>query len=91
MEEERKTGNHQLTLEGRRLLRASGVLDVDSFDEKTVVILTEQGVLTVEGEDLHINHLNVENGDITIEGEVDAMQYADLKEKGGGLFKGLFR
>jgi len=91
MEDERKIGNHQLSLEGRRLLQASGVLDVDSFDEKTVVILTEQGVLTVEGEDLHINHLNVENGDIVIEGTVEALHYADLKEKGGGLFKGLFR
>ncbi len=91
MEEERKSGNHQLSLEGRRMLRASGVLDVDSFDEKTVVILTDLGVLTIEGEDLHINRLNVENGDIVIEGAMDALHYADLKEKGGGLFKGLFR
>ena len=91
MDEERKAGNHQLSLEGRRLLRAGGVLDVDSFDEKTVVILTDQGVLTVEGEDLHINHLNVESGEIIVEGAVDGLHYADLKDKNGGLFKGLFR
>ena len=56
-----------------------------------LIVLTEQGVLTVEGEDLHINHLNVENGDIAIEGSVEALRYSDLKEKGGGLLKGLFR
>ena len=90
MEMERSGGNHLLSLENRRQLTASGVLDVDSFDERAVVILTNMGVLTVEGQDLHINRLNVENGDITVEGNIDRLQYADLKEK-GGVFKGLFR
>lgn len=90
MEEERKSGNHLLSVENRRQLVASGVLDVDRFDEKAVVVLTNLGVLTVEGEDLHINRLNVESGEITIEGVIDRLQYADLKEK-GGMFKGLFR
>ncbi|MBQ8894665.1 MAG: sporulation protein YabP [Clostridia bacterium] len=83
-------GNHLLSIENRQRLNATGVLDVDSFDEKTVVILTNMGVLTVEGQDLHINSLNVENGDIAIEGTIDQFRYSDLKEK-GGMFKGLFR
>lgn len=92
MESERiTTGNHLLSVENRQRLNATGVLDVDSFDEKTVVILTNLGVLTVEGENLHINNLNVENGSIAIEGSIDQFRYADLKEKGGGVFKGLFR
>lgn len=90
MEEERRSGNHLLSVENRRQLMASGVLDVDRFDEKAVVVLTNLGVLTVEGEDLHINRLNVESGEIAIEGEIDRLQYADLKEK-GGVLKGLFR
>ncbi len=91
MDAERAMGNHLLSVENRERLNATGVLDVDSFDEKTVVILTNMGVLTVEGENLHINRLNVENGDIAIEGQIDRFGYADLKEKGGNLFKGLFR
>ena len=90
MEEERKSGNHLLSVENRRQMMASGVLDVDRFDEKAVVVLTNLGVLTVEGEDLHINRLNVESGEIAIEGIIDRLQYADLKEK-SGVFKGLFR
>lgn len=89
MEEERK-GNHLLSVENRKNLVATGVLDVDRFDEKAVVVLTNMGVLTVEGEDLHINRLNVENGEISIEGELDRFYYTDLKEK-AGVFKGLFR
>ncbi|MBQ6824676.1 MAG: sporulation protein YabP [Clostridia bacterium] len=83
-------GNHLLNVENRQRLSAGGVLDVDSFDEKAVVILTNMGVLTVEGNDLHINTLNVESGDIAIEGTIDQIRYSDLKEK-GGMFKGLFR
>lgn len=83
-------GNHLLSIENRQRLSATGVLDVDSFDERTVVILTNLGVLTVEGSDLHINSLNVEQGSIAIEGGIDRFSYSDLKEK-GGLFKGLFR
>lgn len=90
MDEERTMGNHLLSVENRQRLNATGVLDVDHFDEHTVVILTNLGVLTVEGENLHINRLNVENGDIAIEGEIDRLGYADLKEK-GSVFKGLFR
>ena len=90
MEEERRSGNHLISVENRRQVMASGVLDVDRFDEKAVVVLTNMGVLTVEGEDLHINRLNVESGEIAIEGEIDRLQYSDLKEK-GGVFKGLFR
>ena len=53
MAEERKTGvvmPHNIVLEDRKLLTVSGVSDVDSFDEETVVIFTDMGELTVEGE-----------------------------------------
>lgn len=91
MEKEQVSGNHLLSLENRAQLRATGVLDVDSFDERKVVILTNMGVLTVEGEDLHINQLNVSDGDLAVEGQIDRILYTDLKEKGGGMLKSLFR
>ena len=91
MEQEKQTGSHLLTVENRSLLTATGVLDVDHFDEKNIVALTQLGVLTVEGNDLHINRLNVEEGKLIIEGEIDQVRYTDLKEKSGGVLKSLFR
>ena len=91
MEKEQGAGNHLLSLENRNQLRATGVLDVDSFDERQVVILTNMGVLTIEGEDLHINQLNVADGDIAVEGQISRLQYTDLKGKSGGMLKSLFR
>ncbi len=90
MEKEQTGGHHLLSMENRTHLNATGVLDVDRFDEHSVVLLTNQGVLTVDGQDLHINRLNVENSEIAIEGTIDQVQYSTLKEK-GGVFKGLFR
>lgn len=82
---------HLLSLSERSSLSASGVRDVDSFDDTTVIVYTEQGELTIKGRDLHISRLNVETGDLTVEGHVDSLTYAELHSRTGGLFSKLFR
>ena len=82
---------HHLVLEDRRALTVSGVSDVDSFDELTVVIYTEMGELTVKGQGLHINRLNVETGDLTLEGTIDSLTYAEVHCRSGGFFGRLFK
>ena len=82
---------HHLVLEDRRALTVSGVSDVDSFDELTVVIYTEMGELTVKGQGLHINRLNVETGDLTLEGSIDSLTYAEVHSRSGGFFGLLFK
>ena len=53
MAEEKKTAMpHNLVLEDRRLLTVSGVSDVDSFDEETVVLRTGLGTLIIQGSGL---------------------------------------
>lgn len=92
MTEEKKNQSmpHQLMLEDRRCLTLSGVSDVDSFDETTVVVYTDMGELTVKGEGLHIGRLNVETGDLRVEGRVQSLTYAESAER-GGFFRRLFR
>ena len=80
---------HHLVLEDRRALTVSGVSDVDSFDELTVVIYTEMGELTVKGQGLHINRLNVETGDLTLEGTIDSLTYAEVHSRSGGFFRAI--
>ncbi len=82
---------HHLMLEDRRALSVSGVSDVDSFDELTVVIYTEMGELTVKGEGLHINRLNVETGELTLEGSIQSLSYAEVHSRSGGFFSRLFK
>ena len=92
MAEERKVSMpHNMVLEERRILTVSGVADVDSFDEETVVVFTDRGELTVRGTNLHINRLSVEVGELTVEGEISALIYSDEAPKGGGFFSKVFR
>ncbi|MBQ3044666.1 MAG: sporulation protein YabP [Clostridia bacterium] len=82
---------HNLVLEDRRLLTVSGVSDVDSFDEETVVVFTDLGELTIRGTNLHINRLSVEVGELTVEGNIAALIYSDEAPKSGGFFSRVFR
>ena len=94
MTDEKRTAvvPHNIVLEGRRMLTVSGVSDVDSFDEETVVIFTELGELTVRGSNLHINKLSVDVGELTVEGDISALIYSENANSGsGGFFSRVFR
>lgn len=95
MTDEKRTAvvPHNIVLEGRRMLTVSGVSDVDSFDEETVVIFTELGELTVRGSNLHINKLSVDVGELTVEGDISALIYSENTSNGGsgGFFSRVFR
>lgn len=82
---------HNLVLEDRRMLTVSGVSDVDSFDEETVIVFTDLGELTIRGSNLHINRLSVEVGELTVEGNISALIYSEDTRKSGGFFSRVFR
>ena len=89
--QEMRSMPHLLTLSERNVLTVSGVRDVDSFDESTVVAYTDLGELTVKGNGLHIDRLTIETGDMTVAGTVESLVYTDLHNKNGGFFGKLFR
>jgi sporulation protein YabP len=73
------------------MLSVSGVSNVGSFDEETIVATTSCGELTVRGENLHITKLSLEIGELSIEGSINSLQYADVLEKSGGFLSRVFR
>ena len=93
MTEEKKTGilPHNCILEDRNRLSVSGVKDVESFDEETIIAQTEYGELTVKGEKLHITKLSLEIGELCIEGQISALSYADVIDKSGSVLSRVFR
>ncbi|MDF2890467.1 MAG: yabP [Clostridia bacterium] len=88
-----KTKPHNVLIEGREKLTITGVRDVISFDENTIILNTEMGGLVLKGTDLHINKLNVEDGNLSIEGYVIACDYTDKTDskKSGGFFSNIFK
>jgi sporulation protein YabP len=88
---EEKQLPHHLLLEGRSSLTVSGVEEVESFDENTIVMATVKGTLVVRGEGLHIEKLSLDGGDLKVEGAVDALTYEDQGRERGGFFARLLR
>lgn len=91
MEEKRVKMPHNLVMEDRRSLSITGVCDVDSFDESTIIVFTDLGELTVRGEDLHIKSLNIEAGEVSLEGKISSLAYAENVAKQTGFFGRVFR
>ena len=82
--------SHHVVLEEREQLVISGVEEVESFDENTIVMLTSRGTLVVRGEELHIEKLSLDGGDLRVEGSIDSLTYEDGGRERGGLFSRLF-
>ena len=79
---------HSLQLKERRQLTMSGVNEVVSFDESTVVLQTALGTLIVQGRDLQLKTLSTEGGQVAVEGEVTALSYEE--SRAGGWRQRLF-
>ena len=82
---------HGVSLEARKKLTATGVSDVDSFDEETVVAYTSLGEMTVRGVHLKIRHLDVQSGELVIDGEITSLHYTDNQSRSVGFLRKLFR
>ena len=75
---------HHVILEEREQLSISGVEEVESFDENTILLTTAQGALEIQGEGLHIEKLSLDGGDLRVEGRVNALLYEPDDGRGGG-------
>lgn len=73
--------NHSVIMENRRTMTISGITDVDSFDEKAIVLFTQLGELTIKGRELHIDTMSVETGDMVITGDIWSAVYGDRDRK----------
>ena len=81
---------HHIILEEREQLIVSGVEEVESFDENTILLTTAQGALEIQGEGLHIEKLSLDGGDLRVEGRVHALLYeSEAGRRGGGFLSRL--
>ncbi len=82
--------NQNIIIEDRKKLTLSGVKDVISFDDETLLLETVLGRLTVKGAGLHIVNFDTASGDLFAEGKIYAAVYTS-DEKNGGFFSRVFR
>lgn len=84
---------HEVHMNQRQSLQVTGVVEVESFDERQIAVRTEMGGMLISGKGLHISELNVETGVLQVTGEVDQLQYLGESsgQKGRNVLKRLFR
>lgn len=80
---------HKLTLSERSQLTMSGVTEVVSFDDASVILKTGLGTLVVQGDHLQLKTLSPEGGQVAVEGRVSSLVYEQTREP-GGLWRRLF-
>lgn len=74
---------HRLSLNERKELSVTGVTEVVSFDEETVVMRTGAGTLVVQGQNLKLKTLSPDGGQVNVSGSVSALLYQQTREAGG--------
>lgn len=79
---------HKLQLNERTSLTMTGVAEVVSFDENTVVLQTPLGLLVIQGQQLQLKNLTLEGGQVAVEGSIRALSYEEPRQTG---WRRLFR
>lgn len=69
-----------IVISDRARLSISGVEDVRSFDETSVILKTNNGMVAVDGEGLRISELSTEAGKIFIEGRIGGVVFFEAVE-----------
>lgn len=71
----------RLVLDDRKEMQVSGVRNVESFDDRQIMLDTVLGGIQLNGEGLKINGLDLEAGQITINGQIDRLEYGKSLEE----------
>ena len=83
--EEHMSVPHRVSLNERKELTVTGVAEVVSFDEETVILKTSMGTLNVHGRQLQLKNLSTGGGQVEVSGNVAALIYQQTKPSGGWL------
>lgn len=81
----------EIRISDRARLFVTGVEDVRSFDEVSIVLKSNFGMIAVDGRDLRITSLSKDSGELFIEGVIGGVIFFDpeeTKSKKRGLFGG---
>jgi sporulation protein YabP len=85
MAEERIALPDKLTLNERKKLTLTGVTEVVSFEENSVILKTALGTLVIQGHQLQLKTLSLEGGQVDVDGTICALIYEEPRSTGGVL------
>lgn len=67
--------NQNIMVEDREKMTITGVEQVESYNDNTIILTTIKGGITIKGEGLNISKLNLDDGSVKIDGKVNGVNY----------------
>ncbi len=86
VQENQKVLNHSVTIDNRKKLMVTGITEVISSTDKTVITKTQTHLININGLGLRIAKLNLEENVLIVEGEINEFKYV-IKNKPKNIFK----
>ena len=80
-----------ITIEDRERVNLTGVENVDSYNDNTIVLSTIKGGLSIKGEGLNISNLSLEDGSLKISGTINSLTYITKEGAPKNLLERLFK
>ncbi len=92
-EQARSQTGQKLVMQNREKVELTGVTEVISFDNKEIMLETNQGVARFTGENLHVKRLTLERGEVALEGKINEITYHESQKNktAGSVLSRLFR
>lgn len=85
-----KPENHNVEINKRNELKASGVEKVEYLSDEAVLVNTAMGKMAIKGESLHIEDLNSQSKNLYIKGKINSVTYLE-KDANSNWIKRIFR
>ena len=85
-----KNVNHIVTIENKKKIMLTGIIEVLSATDKTVVTKTRENTIHIIGESLRVSKLSLEEGVLIIEGLISNFKYLE-SIAGKGIIKRIFK
>lgn len=83
--------NQNIIIEDRSRIKITGVEQVDSYNETTIVLSTIKGGISIKGEGLNISNLNIDDGSLRISGMINSLTYISKEGAPKNLLGKIFK
>ncbi|MHB9093250.1 MAG: sporulation protein YabP [Eubacteriales bacterium] len=88
---------YKIIMTNRENAVIEGVENVESFDDREILLETKMGLLVLKGQNLHIIQLNLDEGTLVVEGHCKTLDFMDdksakgIKGKGKGIIQRILK
>ena len=81
MTAEKSCEQNRIVIDNRSSCEITGVSEVVSFDEYSIMLVSSFGDMEIEGEELKITSFSTEKGTLSVCGKISGLLYLDASDK----------